>query len=147
MRILHGLYLILSLSPANTKQIGPGNISFNELPTSVPMAQRIANLQAHNSHAFASSLINQPVYISLTTVTHRIQGLPRIIKQLLDGTMLPTHIYIVISTESYLMDDGISNKTLSKELLGLMHIYPVSIVYTENIGPHRKLLPLLNHKW
>jgi hypothetical protein len=25
--------------------------------------------------------------------------------------------------------------------------HPVSIVFTENIGPHRKLLPLLSRKW
>ena len=45
------------------------------------------------------------------------------------------------------MDDGVPPSAVPKELVGLARIYPVSIVYTANIGPHRKLLPLLRRVW
>lgn len=63
------------------------------------------------------------------------------------GSFVPTHIYILISSEPYLMDDGISKSFLPKDLLNLTNMYPISIIYTHNNGPHRKLLPILYEQW
>ena len=65
--------------------------------------------------------------------------------------MLPNHIYIFVSRESYLLDKGIQENDILSRCNGLIDIvkeYPhLSVIFTDNIGPHRKLLPLLSMKW
>ena len=63
------------------------------------------------------------------------------------GTLLPTHIYVFISLEPNLLDVGIPPNKVPLPLQYLVTTGMVSIVYTENIGPHRKLLPLLQKHW
>jgi hypothetical protein len=97
----------------------------------------------------ASKKINKPVYVSITTISSRIEQIYKTITDVLEGSIIPDHIYLFVSSEAFLLDKGISNNNLSKQtkLLGLVMNYPVSIIDTENIGPHRKLLPLLSKKW
>lgn len=100
----------------------------------------------------ASQLVGgTPVYISLTTIHNRLYGIAATIESILLGKVLPTHIYIFVSSEPYLLDQGISKDFMissSGKLRALSDMFPhISVVFTENIGPHRKLLPLLARKW
>ena len=65
--------------------------------------------------------------------------------------MLPNHIYIFVSREPYLLDRGTNETDILTECHGLIDVvkeYPhISVIFTDNIGPHRKLLPLLSMKW
>lgn len=107
----------------------------------------------YKSTPFASSVLpgKQPVYISLTTISSRLFGIADTVSSILAGTLLPTHIYIVISRDPYLLDEGVDVHGL-RRVCGKIkeisdHFPHLSVIYTENLGPHRKLLPLLSQKW
>lgn len=61
--------------------------------------------------------------------------------------MIPDRIFLFISSEPFILDTGIPVEELPLALLELSYYFPFTIVYTDNIGPHRKLLPLLSKKW
>jgi hypothetical protein len=94
-------------------------------------------------------LVQKPVYVSITTISQRLSDVHKTIWQLLNGTVIPDQIYLFISPTPFLLDKGITSKDVddSTELQLLVRHYPVTIIFTENIGPHRKLLPLLDNKW
>ena len=102
---------------------------------------------------FASDILRgQPVYVSLTTIHSRIFGITTTIESLIGGTVLPDHIYVFVSKDPHLLDLGVTEEYIRRESKGalerLLLIYPyLSVVFTDNIGPHRKLLPLLSKKW
>lgn len=96
----------------------------------------------------ASSLIDeQPVYISIATISDRIGKVHETIEGILSNDLLPTHIYVFISHEPFLLDKGVHEDTIPLALQILTKTMPVSIIYTDNIGPHRKLLPILARFW
>ena len=100
---------------------------------------------------FARSILKEhskyvPVYISLAACSFRFNTVQKVIKSILQGTILPDQIYIMISKEAYLLDEGISKRWLNAntELGRLIESTKlITVVYTSNIGPHRKLIPLL----
>jgi hypothetical protein len=94
----------------------------------------------------AEKLVGSPVYISLATISSRISIVHKTILSILNGTVVPTHVYLFISREPFLIDQGIPLDAIPEELSMLCSSYPVSIIYTKNIGPHRKLLPLLKRE-
>ena len=88
----------------------------------------------------------KPVYVSLTTISQRISKIDNTLQSIFHQTYPITGIFLYISKESYMIDKGIREmpdflKTLCNEDKRLV------INYTENIGPYRKLLPLLREKW
>ena len=100
---------------------------------------------------FASTLVGHPVYVSLTTIHARIYGISETIESIVYGSLLPDHIFLYVSFEPYLLDEGVTVEYIFKNSLNLQRLivsYPfISIIFTNNIGPHRKLLPLLSQKW
>lgn len=104
----------------------------------------------HMNGTKASVLLNgKPVFLSLATMSSRIGEVHKVIANIIEGPIIPDKIYLFISKESYLIDKGIQPEELPEPLVYLARRYPnmVSIVYTNNIGPHRKLLPLLSKHW
>jgi hypothetical protein len=100
---------------------------------------------------YSSSIVKSvsSVYVSMTTISGREGNAYRTVVNLLKGKIVPTHIYLFVSSEPKMLDTGIPVESLSTGLLDLAIAYKkvFSIVYTANIGPHRKLLPLLAKKW
>jgi hypothetical protein len=104
-----------------------------------------------SSSPFSSTLLNQAVYVSLTTIHSRIYGIVKTIESIISGAVLPDHIYIFVSKDPHLLDLGVTPEFILSESKGkLKEIttnFPwISVIFTENIGPHRKLLPLLAKK-
>lgn len=120
----------------------------------------------------ASTKVHQPVYISMTSTSFRIHSVHRVIENIFAGFVWPDRLYLFLSSEGYLMDEGVPPDQLPTKLLDLARNFPLSIVYTgnlthacndwsshftrfliliilssDNIGAHRKLLPLLARHW
>jgi hypothetical protein len=89
----------------------------------------------------SSSMVSTPVYISLTSVSFRIETLAGTLRTIFDGIVVPTHIYVFLSKQPHLLDEGVTS--IPEELLRLVAQKLITIVLTDNIGPHRKLLPIL----
>lgn len=79
------------------------------------------------------------VDITLTTISSRVHLTKQVIFSLLNQSILPRNIYINISEEPYLLDNGISpNHEVVQELKKLSR---VKIQWVKNTGPYRKILP------
>ena len=90
----------------------------------------------------------QAVYVSLTSISGRLYGIIPTIQSIFAGTVTPTRLFVFLSSEPFLLDQGISETAIrNHEIMNLTRIFPISIILTDNIGPHRKLLPLLARKW
>ena len=152
--ILMWLSLVLSHSTTQSfyKWEELKNVLRSEKEGSVTNASHSRTSSSQGRRPLASQLIGgTPVYVSMTTIHNRLYGVAATLETLLRGSVLPTHIYIFVSSEPYLLDQGISKDFLissSSKLRALSEVYPhISIIFTDNIGPHRKLLPLLAKKW
>ena len=88
-----------------------------------------------------AQLTHYKVFVSLTTISSRVYTVWKSIYSILNGVVRPTQIYLFVSREPYLLDQGI--QAIPDSLLALVSMNLLRIVYTDNIGPHRKLLPLL----
>ena len=99
-----------------------------------------------------SDYIGQPVYISLTTIHWRLKHVFHTIQSILVGDMIPDHINLYVSKDPFLLDRGVTENQMKEQVLeplsklNISH-NRVSIFTTENIGSHRKLLPILSQKW
>lgn len=106
---------------------------------------------ARNSSAlYASSLVGQAVYVSMTTISSRIDRVHKTILSIFQGLVIPDRLFLFISRRPFLLDGGIADEKSIPEDLQAMVLeqrFPVTLVYTNNIGSHRKLLPLLSQKW
>lgn len=105
----------------------------------------VAELLPRISRLNSSLLVQQPVYVSFTTMAMRMKSVHRNVQILLEGQIRPTHIFMFISRESYLLDEGVQD--IPQQLLFFSASGFITIVFTKNIGPHRKLLPILNRYW
>ena len=109
--------------------------------------------QPTGKQQWASTLTHDlPIYVSVTTISSRLDKACDFFQTLFSGHLIPTHSYLFISREPWLMDQGISDSTLHENarVQQLMRQLPgglLTIVFTNNLGPHRKLLPLLARKW
>ena len=103
----------------------------------------LSHLQQNNWNS--TSFVSIPVYVSLTTIASRINFVNNTIISILYGLIRPTNIYLFVSTEAYLLDKGVS--TIPQSLLALASLNLLTIVFTKNVGPHRKLLPILHRFW
>ena len=82
--------------------------------------------------------------VSLTAISHRVAALPEVLRSLTTQSVQASRIILWISQEKYLLDDGVRRDDLPTEVLQLASDARnrIEIRDTENIGPHRKLLPL-----
>lgn len=115
-------------------------------------ATRAERKSKYRGPPFADVLLDgTPVYVSMTTISSRLQIAIKTIQYVISGTHVPTELYLFVSREPYLLDSGITDEQLMKPAYGLINLldkYPfVKVVYTQNVASHRKLLPLLQSKW
>jgi len=83
------------------------------------------------------------VYVCLTTIYDNLGILEPCLFSLCRQTRPPDSIVLCLSTEPYLLDKGFRGFEIPAWLKEL----PIEILWTENTGPYRKLLPLLERVW
>lgn len=91
-----------------------------------------------------------PVYISLTSIFQNQHILFKTLLSITNQTHKPYKCFIYLSEEPFLLDKGFKNKIITdKHLKNIIqnHSELFQIVWVQNIGPYRKLLPLLKDKW
>lgn len=81
------------------------------------------------------------VFVTMTTISDRLEGLISVIESLHQQSMLPVRIDLNISEDPHLLDKGVqrSDKRLKRlEEFPLLHIN-----WVDNTGPYRKIIPFL----
>ena len=93
--------------------------------------------------------IKIPVYISITSIFKNQDILLKTLQSIIKQTRLPDKIFLYLSEESYLLDDGFNDKKITNlNLLNFVNDTSIIIVkWVKNTGSYRKLLPLLKDKW
>jgi predicted O-methyltransferase YrrM len=92
----------------------------------------------------------QPIYVSLTSIYENQDRLLETLKSIINQSKKPDKIYLYLSEEPYILDDGFKNRIITNEkLLKLLNDNNnfIEIKWVKNIGSYRKLLPLLKDKW
>lgn len=148
---LRGQPGIDNVSSSSSSSGSSSSSSIGESPQqSNPSKIKHASLASSSDYKHTSPLAaNLKVYISMTTIKSRLHGIPATIKTLLQGAaVLPDAIFVFVSKDPYLLDEGVTDIDITTHLESLVglsqkHNTKIVIEYTENIGPHRKLLPLL----
>jgi hypothetical protein len=90
------------------------------------------------------------LYVSLTSIFQNQHTLLNTLISVKQQQMIPTKVFLYLSEEPYLLDTGFKNKVVTNKdlqtfLSSNQHL--IEVVWTENTGPYRKLLPLLKEKW
>lgn len=81
------------------------------------------------------------VDVSLTSISPRIGGLPRVVASILAQDPAPARVLIHLSHKGYLLDQGVA--ALPDELAALVDGVRVQVRWVANTGPYRKILPWL----
>ena len=90
-----------------------------------------------------------PVYISLTSIYNTQDYLFNTLQTVLTQSRKPDKIFLYLSEEPYILDDGFKHKEITHTVLvELLHNNSlIDVRWVKNIGSFRKLLPLLKEKW
>lgn len=91
-----------------------------------------------------------PIYISLTSIFNNQNILLETLQSIVRQSKIPHKIFLYLSEEPYLLDTGFQDKTITyTPLSGFLQEYQhlVEVIWVENQGSYRKLLPLLKQEW
>jgi hypothetical protein len=90
----------------------------------------------------------RPVYISVTSIFQNQDILLKTLRSIAAQSQLPDRVFIYLCEQPYILDKGFSNKIITNTgLLEYINNPLFSLIWTENIGPYTKLLPILKDKW
>ena len=124
------------------------SFEWNDLLDEIPSLKSNRSYSNYHNSTLASKIVSKPVYVSMTTTHIRITQVHIAIKTIFKSIVIPDRLYLFISKDPFLVDKGIQPNDIPEQLKQLLRNgYPISIIYTKNIGPHRKLLPLLASKY
>lgn len=99
---------------------------------------------------FTNEHSNLKVYISLTSIFQKQDSLLQTLESIKNQSFNIDRCYIYLSEEPYLLDSGFSKKEITNlDLKNFLNKYSdiFELVWTDNIGPYRKLIPLLREKF
>lgn len=80
------------------------------------------------------------IIVSIALSEHRLGNVKKIVRSLKNGKITPQKIYFFVSRVPYFYDNGIKEEQLPE-------IEDVEFVYTRNIGPQRRHIPILKMYW
>ena len=81
--------------------------------------------------------------VSLTTTSYRIAFIEPVIQSILGQTLPADQVRVYLSEEPHLFDEGVARNQIPPFLKGIADTGRVQLLFTENIGPYRKILPCL----
>jgi hypothetical protein len=81
------------------------------------------------------------IYITLTTISERIDKIWPVIDSLHKQSLLPVEIILNISEDAYLLDKGVEKD--DQRIMALNKFPLLRINWTQNTGPYRKILPFM----
>lgn len=84
---------------------------------------------------------NPSLYITLTTISERLDKIWPVIDSLHRQSLLPHEIILNISEDAYLLDKGIDKN--DHRIMALTKFPLLRINWTRNTGPYRKILPFM----
>jgi hypothetical protein len=79
---------------------------------------------------YASHLVNQTVYISMTSTSFRLHSVHNVIEALFAGKVWPDRLYLFLSSSPFLLDKGVLPGDVPESLIALTRRFPLSIVFT-----------------
>lgn len=87
-------------------------------------------------------------YVSLTSIKHNENILIKTLESIKNQIVKPDKTFLFLSEEPYLLDTGFENKKINSELDAFLknNQNDFELIWCPNIGPYRKLLPLLKEK-
>lgn len=88
-----------------------------------------------------SSALSPQISITLTTISERLNHLMPVLESLHNQTLQPQRIYLNVSEEPYLLDKGIKRDDPRLESLSRLPL--LTINWTRNTGPYRKIIPFM----
>ncbi len=91
-----------------------------------------------------------PIYVSLTSIYSNQDILLKTLLSIINQTRPPNKIYLNLSEEPFILDKGFANKIITNNnLLSLIENNKeiIELEWVKNIGPYRKLIPLMMKKW
>jgi hypothetical protein len=90
-----------------------------------------------------------PIYVSLTSIFKNQERLLETLRHLLKQSKQPDKIFVYLSEESYILDEGFKERNITNldlsELIANNDV--IEVKWVENIGSFRKLIPLLKEQW
>ncbi|WP_454916396.1 hypothetical protein [Xanthobacter sediminis] len=86
----------------------------------------------------------QPVYVSLTTISSRLDVLDVVVHSLMNQTRPADKIILNISLEPFMLDRGIRFEDLPPRTRAAAASGTLELYYCRNTGPYRKVLPVLD---
>ena len=112
----------------------------------------IVSNQLINKYFDTSIILNStkiPIYISITSIFKNQDILLQTLQSIIKQTRKIDKIFLYLSKESYILDDGFKDKKITNSnLLKLINDNSIiDIKWVKNTGSYRKLLPLLKDKW
>ncbi len=113
-------------------------------PGRKPRATRPAKLRSWTSPRV--SKVRPRLYVSLTSIFDNQRRLLRTLESVVEQSLRPDAVYVHLSDEPYLQDQGFAGRRITDEGLASFldrHRKLVHIRWVDNTGPYRKLLPLL----
>ncbi len=84
-----------------------------------------------------------PVYVSLTTISSRLDNLDRVLGAIINQKFKADKIILHVSIEPYMLDQGIRFEQLPQKTREWVNYGIVELYYCANIGSYRKILPLI----
>ena len=93
------------------------------------------------------SIFKPKIFVSFTTTSSRINYLKKVINSLLDQSLKPDEIFLFLSDGPYLKDKGVPSRRIPTSLRRREKKGEICIAYTKNIGPYRKLIPILKEQY
>ena len=117
----------------HAKRIAPTNIRWKEVNAAALLSSRSSSGLGSDHSSLevpcsvradavrASSLLHKPapVYVSIATMSSRVQNVSLVVCDLLTGYAVPDHIFVLTSSEPFLLDRGVPHSVLPRPLLAL----------------------------
>lgn len=82
------------------------------------------------------------IVVSLTTIRSRLGNVDAVIASIMAQSVRPNIVVLNISSEPFMLDEGITEKDLSEYLICERRAGRLMVSMVENTGPYRKLMPL-----